>query len=63
MISYVLVLFSKKILFSLKKKTILQKKMLYLRKNYNHSHNILRLSDVLLNLPFTTSETMHDYCL
>ena len=27
---------------------------------YNHSHNILRLFDVLLNFPFTTSETMHD---
>ena len=28
---------------------------------YNHSHNILRLFDVLPNFSFTTSETMHDY--
>ena len=28
---------------------------------YNHFYNILRLSDVLPNFPFTTSETMRDY--
>ena len=27
---------------------------------YNQFHNILRLFDVLLNFPFTTSETMAD---
>ena len=31
--------------------------------NYNHFHNILKLFDVLPNFPFTTSETMGDYCL
>ena len=31
--------------------------------NYNHFHNILRLFDVLPNLPFTTSETMRGYYL
>ena len=30
---------------------------------YNHSHNILKLFDALLNFPFTTSGTMHDYYL
>ena len=30
---------------------------------YNHSHNILRLFDVLPNFPFTKSETMDDYYL
>ena len=30
---------------------------------YNHFHNILRLFDVLTNLPFTTSEAMRDYFL
>ena len=30
---------------------------------YNQFHNILRLFDVLLNFPFTTSETMGDYYL
>ena len=30
---------------------------------YNHFHNILRLFDVLINFPFTTSETMRDYYL
>ena len=30
---------------------------------YNHSHNILRLSDVLPNFALTTSETMHYYYL
>ena len=30
---------------------------------YNHFHNILRLFDVLLNFPSTTSETMRDYYL
>ena len=30
---------------------------------YNHFHNILRLSDVLPNFPFTKSETMRDYYL
>ena len=29
----------------------------------NQFHNILRLFDVLLNFPFTTSETMGDYYL
>ena len=29
----------------------------------NNFHNILRLFDVLPNFPFTTSETMRDYCL
>ena len=29
----------------------------------NNFHNILRLSDVLPNFPFTTSETMGDYNL
>ena len=32
-------------------------------KTYNQFHNILRLFDVLLNFPFTTSETMCDYSL
>ena len=27
-------------------------------RNYNQFHNILRLLDVLLNFPFTTSETL-----
>ena len=27
----------------------------------NSGHNILRLSDVLQNFPFTTSEVKHDY--
>ena len=27
----------------------------------SHFHNILRLSDVLPNFPFTTSETIRDY--
>ena len=31
--------------------------------NYNQFHNILRLSDVIPNFPFTTSETMGDYYL
>ena len=30
---------------------------------YNHFHNILRLSDVLPNFPFTASETMCNYYL
>ena len=30
---------------------------------YNHFHDILRLFDVLLNFPFTTSETIGDYYL
>ena len=30
---------------------------------YNQVHNILRLFDVLPNIPFTTSETMSDYYL
>ena len=30
---------------------------------YDQFHNILRLFDVLLNFPFTTSETMGDYYL
>ena len=30
---------------------------------YNQFHNILRLSNVLPNFPFTTSETMGDYYL
>ena len=30
---------------------------------YKQLHNILRLSDVLPNSPFTTSETMRDYYL
>ena len=34
----------------------------YLR-NYNHFHNILRLFDVLTNLPFTISETIGNYYL
>ena len=29
----------------------------------NPFHNILRLLDVFLNFPFTTSETMRDYYL
>ena len=40
---------------------------LFLGKNgldtYNHFHNILRLFDILRNVPFTTSETMRDYYL
>ena len=32
-------------------------------RRYNHSQNILRLFDVLINFPFTTSETMRDYYL
>ena len=32
-------------------------------KTYNQFHNILRLLDVLPNIPFTTSETMGDYYL
>ena len=43
------------------------KKMLNEKKKkktfYNHFHNILRLFDILLNFPFTTSETMGDYHL
>ena len=31
--------------------------------DYNHFHNILRLSDVSPNFPFTTSETVRDYYL
>ena len=30
---------------------------------YNHFHNILRLFDVLPNLPLITSETMRNYYL
>ena len=30
---------------------------------YNRFHNIMRLFDVLLNFPFTASETMGDYYL
>ena len=30
---------------------------------YNHFHNVLRLFDVLINFPFTASETMRDYYL
>ena len=33
------------------------------KKFYNHFHDILRLSDVLPNFPFTTSEMMRDYYL
>ena len=29
--------------------------------SYNHFHNILRLFDVLINFPFTASETMRNY--
>ena len=29
--------------------------------DYNHGHNIMRIFDVLLNFPFTTSETKPDY--
>ena len=32
-------------------------------KTFNHFHNILRLFDVLPNLPFNAYETMDDYCL
>ena len=32
-------------------------------KNFNHFHNILRLFDVLPNIPFTTTETIRDYYL
>ena len=32
-------------------------------KTFNHFHNILRLFDVLPNLPFNAYETMGDYCL
>ena len=35
----------------------------FLMQIYNQFHNILRLLDVLLNFPFTTSETMDDYYL
>ena len=31
--------------------------------NYNHSHNILRLFDVLPTFLFTSSETMRDHYL
>ena len=34
-----------------------------LNNTYNQFHNILRLFNVLPNFPFTTSETMCDYCL
>ena len=30
---------------------------------YNHSHNIMKLFDVLPNFPFTTKETMRHYYL
>ena len=33
------------------------------RKIFNHFHNILRLFDVLPNLPFNACETMGDYFL
>ena len=33
------------------------------RASYNQFHNILRLFNVLPNLPFTTSETMCNYYL
>ena len=33
------------------------------RATYNQFHNILRLSDILLSFPLTTSETMGDYYL
>ena len=36
---------------------------IFLKLNYNHFHNILRLVDVLPKFAFTTSETMHDYYL
>ena len=29
--------------------------------SYNRFHNILRLFDVLINFPFTASETMRNY--
>ena len=32
-------------------------------RDLQYFHNILRLFDVLPNVPFTTSETMHDYYL
>ena len=31
--------------------------------DYNYFNNILRLFYILLNFPFTTSETMRDYLL
>ena len=31
--------------------------------SYNRFYNILRLFDVLINFPFTTSETIRDYYL
>ena len=34
---------------------------IFTSKNYNQLHSILRLFNVLQNLPFTTSETMGDY--
>ena len=33
----------------------------YIAQYHNHFHNILRLFNVLPNLPFTTSETKRDY--
>ena len=33
----------------------------YLNIFHNHAHNILRLLDILPNVPFTASETKHDY--
>ena len=46
-------------------KKILLKTMMVFRDSvtqvYNLGHNILRLLDVLLNFPFTTSETIYDY--
>ena len=29
--------------------------------NYNHGHNILRMFDILANIPFTASERKRDY--
>ena len=33
----------------------------YLNTFYNHAHNILRLLDILPNVPFTTSKVKHEY--
>ena len=42
---------------------VVESKVLYEIKSYNHFHNILRLFDVLTNFPFIASETIHNYYL
>ena len=48
----------------LKEKYFILNIMLKIRQgDYHHFHNIFRLFDVLPNFPYTTSETMRNYCL